>query len=102
MSESYNGYCVKCKEKRDFDGEATETNGRRMAKGTCPACGTKMNRILGKACPTRQLDRDRSEHRAACDVHHWPVNRSENVIRHPPQPPSTAVEQENSHGTRHR
>ena len=49
MSESYNGYCVKCKEKRDFDGEATETNGRRMAKGTCPACGTKMNRILGKA-----------------------------------------------------
>jgi Domain of unknown function (DUF5679) len=49
MSESYNGYCVKCKEKRDFDGEATETNGRRMAKGTCPVCGTRMNRILGKA-----------------------------------------------------
>ncbi|MDT7570942.1 MAG: hypothetical protein QOE05_1116, partial [Actinomycetota bacterium] len=21
MAESYNGYCVKCKEKRDFDGE---------------------------------------------------------------------------------
>jgi transcription initiation factor IIE alpha subunit len=49
MSESYNGYCVKCKEKRDFDGEAIETNGRRMAKGTCPVCGTKMNRMLGKA-----------------------------------------------------
>ena len=21
MAETYNGYCVKCKEKRDFDGE---------------------------------------------------------------------------------
>jgi hypothetical protein len=49
MAESYNGYCVKCKDKRDFEGDVTETNGRRMAKGTCPACGTKMNRILGKA-----------------------------------------------------
>ena len=48
-SGSYNGYCVKCKEKRDFDGETTETNGRRMAKGTCPVCGTGLNRILGKA-----------------------------------------------------
>ncbi|MFN2625082.1 MAG: DUF5679 domain-containing protein [Mycobacteriales bacterium] len=50
MAEKYEGYCVKCKEKREFDGEVTETeNGRRMAKGTCPVCGTKMNRILGKA-----------------------------------------------------
>ena len=49
VAESYNGYCVKCKEKRDFDGEVAEVNGRRMAKGTCPVCGTKMNRILGKA-----------------------------------------------------
>jgi hypothetical protein len=49
MAETYNGYCVKCKEKRDFSGEVHETNGRRMAKGTCPICGTKMNRILGKA-----------------------------------------------------
>jgi hypothetical protein len=48
MAQSYNGYCVKCKEKRDFDGEAIETNGRRMAKGACPVCGTKMNRMLGK------------------------------------------------------
>jgi Domain of unknown function (DUF5679) len=49
MADSYNGYCVKCKDKRDFDGDAAETNGRRMAKGTCPVCGTRMNRILGKA-----------------------------------------------------
>ncbi|MCA1823539.1 MAG: DUF5679 domain-containing protein, partial [Frankia sp.] len=35
VAEKYEGYCVKCKEKREFDGEVTETeNGRRMAKGT--------------------------------------------------------------------
>ena len=31
----YNGYCVKCREKRDFEGTVEETaSGRRMAKGT--------------------------------------------------------------------
>ena len=40
---------MKCKDKRDFDGDIAETSGRRMAKGTCPVCGTRMNRILGKA-----------------------------------------------------
>ena len=49
MADSYNGYCVKCREKQDFSGEVSETNGRRMAKGSCPVCGTKMTRILGKA-----------------------------------------------------
>jgi hypothetical protein len=50
VAESYNGYCVKCKEKRDFDGEVkVSESGRRMAQGPCPVCGTKMNRILGKA-----------------------------------------------------
>jgi hypothetical protein len=51
MAESYTGdaYCVKCKEKRDFTGEVHVVNGRRMAKGVCPVCGTKLNRILGKA-----------------------------------------------------
>ncbi|GGM07892.1 DUF5679 domain-containing protein [Nakamurella endophytica] len=48
-TETYNGYCVKCKEKRDFEGQVHETNGRRMAKGPCPVCGTTVNRILGKA-----------------------------------------------------
>jgi hypothetical protein len=49
--ESYSGeaYCVKCKEKRQFDGKVVEKNGRRMAQGICPVCGTKVNRILGKA-----------------------------------------------------
>lgn len=52
MAETYTGqaYCVKCKEKRDFTGEVTvSASGRRMAKGTCPVCGTKVNRILGNA-----------------------------------------------------
>lgn len=46
---SYNGYCVKCREKRDFEGEVVELkNGRRAAQGPCPVCSTKINRILGK------------------------------------------------------
>lgn len=50
MAEKYEGYCVKCREKRTFDGEVSVSDsGRRMAKGTCPTCGTKMARILGKA-----------------------------------------------------
>jgi hypothetical protein len=49
-TETYNGYCVKCKEKRDFEGEVAVTKtGMRMAKGPCPVCGTTVNRILGKA-----------------------------------------------------
>jgi hypothetical protein len=47
---NYEGYCVKCREKREFDGQEVDlANGRRAAQGTCPVCGTKMNRILGKA-----------------------------------------------------
>jgi hypothetical protein len=50
VAETYNGYCVKCREKRDFEGEVSVSeSGRRMAKGKCPVCGTTMNRILGKA-----------------------------------------------------
>jgi hypothetical protein len=46
----YEGYCVKCKAKRQFEGEeVTLKNGRRAAKGKCPVCGTTIMRILGKA-----------------------------------------------------
>jgi hypothetical protein len=49
-SGSHNGYCVKCKEKRDFQGEvAVSKTGMNMAKGKCPVCGTTVCRILGKA-----------------------------------------------------
>jgi len=56
---TYNGYCVKCKEKRDFEGtvEVSKT-GMNVAKGKCPVCGTNMCRILGKA--ERWIGRHRS------------------------------------------
>ena len=47
---SYEGYCVKCREKRTFEGEKKELpNGRYAAQGTCPICGTKITRMLGKS-----------------------------------------------------
>jgi hypothetical protein len=52
MSETWSGefYCVKCKDKRETSGEVhVSDKGTRMAKGICPVCGTKLNRILGKA-----------------------------------------------------
>jgi uncharacterized protein DUF5679 len=46
----YEAYCVKCRAKRTFEGtEVTLKNGRRAAQGTCPVCGTKVMRILGKS-----------------------------------------------------
>lgn len=46
----YNGYCVKCKEKRDYQGVVVVSKtGMNMAQGSCPVCGTKVSRILGKA-----------------------------------------------------
>lgn len=46
----YEAYCVKCKAKREFEGTVvTLKNGRNAASGTCPVCGTKVMRILGKA-----------------------------------------------------
>ncbi|MDR1428380.1 MAG: DUF5679 domain-containing protein [Bifidobacteriaceae bacterium] len=51
MAETYSGefYCVKCKDKRQTEGNVVVTNGRRMAKGSCPVCNTTVNRIIGKA-----------------------------------------------------
>ncbi len=44
----FEGYCVKCRAKRTIkDGKVVTTdNGRRMAKGTCPVCGTTVTRFL--------------------------------------------------------
>ena len=45
----YEAYCVKCRTKREFEGKEVQlANGRRAAQGTCPKCGTKVNRMLGK------------------------------------------------------
>jgi Domain of unknown function (DUF5679) len=45
------GYCVKCKAKKEIKDpvEVTMKNGRKAMKGKCPACGTGIFRILGKA-----------------------------------------------------
>ena len=50
MAEKYEAFCVKCRTKREFEGEETTLkNGRKAAKGKCPVCGTTVMRILGKS-----------------------------------------------------
>jgi len=45
----YEAYFVKGRAKREFEGTFVELkNGRKAAQGTCPVCGTKVMRILGK------------------------------------------------------
>ncbi len=41
------GYCVKCKAKREINGakQITMKNGRPAVQGTCPNCSTKMFKI---------------------------------------------------------
>jgi hypothetical protein len=50
-SGTYEGYCVKCKEKGvKYEGKVeVSKSGMNMAKGPCPTCGTTICRILGKA-----------------------------------------------------
>jgi len=44
------GYCVKCKQKREMTGakEVPMGKDRTAMQGICPVCGTKMFRIMGK------------------------------------------------------
>lgn len=49
------GYCVKCKAKKEIADAVEETmkNGRKAIKGKCPTCGVVMFKILGgKAAPS--------------------------------------------------
>jgi Zn finger protein HypA/HybF involved in hydrogenase expression len=48
------GYCVKCKAKKEIVDGAEETmkNGRKAIKGKCPTCGTVMFKILGGKAST--------------------------------------------------
>ena len=54
MFNMVEGYCVKCKAKREMaDAKEVAMKGkgggqRRAMKGKCPKCGTTMFRILGK------------------------------------------------------
>lgn len=43
------GYCVKCKAKKEIVNAVEETmkNGRKAIKGKCPTCGVVMFKILG-------------------------------------------------------
>lgn len=44
----FEAYCVKCRKKQKVkSGTVKEaSNGRKMAQGTCPVCGTKVTRFL--------------------------------------------------------
>jgi len=50
MKKMADGYCVKCKMKREMKDsqEVTMKNGRKAVKGKCSKCGTGMYKILGK------------------------------------------------------
>ncbi len=52
------GYCVKCKAKKEITDAVEETmkNGRKAIKGKCPTCGTVMFKILGKAAAAAPAD----------------------------------------------
>lgn len=43
------GYCVKCKARKEIADAIEETmkNGRKAMKGKCPSCGTVMFKIVG-------------------------------------------------------
>jgi hypothetical protein len=46
----YEGYCVKCKTKRQVkNGKVEKTaSGKPIAKGKCPVCGTTVTRFLSE------------------------------------------------------
>ena len=55
----YEGYCVKCREKRSFDGTVKELkNGSKAAQGECMVCGTKLTRLLPKSATPASRARD--------------------------------------------
>lgn len=48
-TKTYNGYCVVCKEKRDFEGTVSVSKGMMMnARGPCPVCGNTITKVVGK------------------------------------------------------
>ena len=48
ITMEFEGYCVKCREKQMIKNGTVEktAKGKPVAKGTCPKCGTKVNRFL--------------------------------------------------------
>jgi hypothetical protein len=48
IAMDFEGYCVKCRKKQKITNGSVEktAKGKPVAKGTCPECGTKVNRFL--------------------------------------------------------
>ena len=44
-------YCMKCRTKREIKNakQVTLKNGRPAMEGTCPVCGTKVVKLVGKS-----------------------------------------------------
>jgi hypothetical protein len=57
------GYCLKCREKREIQDpqEVTLKNGRPAIQGTCPHCGTKITVIGGKKAAEKIEGADKSD-----------------------------------------
>jgi hypothetical protein len=57
------GYCLKCREKREMQDpqEVTLKNGRAAMQGTCPVCGTKITVIGGKKAAEKVEQSDKSD-----------------------------------------
>lgn len=57
------GYCLKCREKRDIQDpqEVTLKNGRPATQGTCPVCGTKITVIGGAKAAQKVEQSDKSD-----------------------------------------
>lgn len=59
------GYCVRCKDKREFSTIVSVVQMRLVAKGYCSFCGTKLNRPLGPWEPPAPETVDEFYRRAA-------------------------------------
>ena len=57
------GYCLKCREKREIQDpkEVTLKNGRPAMQGTCAVCGTKITVIGGKKAAEKVEKSDKSD-----------------------------------------
>jgi hypothetical protein len=57
------GYCLKCREKREMQDpkEVTLKNGRAAMQGTCAVCGTKITVMGGKKGAEKVAASDKSD-----------------------------------------
>jgi hypothetical protein len=67
--DTVQGYCLKCREKREMQdaSEVTLKNGRAAIQGTCPVCGTKITVMGGKKAAETIAKSDKSDNIASND-----------------------------------